>query len=500
MKIFWMSFCGAVFLFIVSFAGWAAPAAGSIATALLSAGVFALHVRAPAWATGAVIAELAFGGQGWWLSFAAGGMEVPVRMMLFGALMAAWMAQALFSRSVIASLSLRAVHGRIRFLLMLVGIMAAWGIGWGLMRGNSFAQVFFDANGWWYGVLVFPVVAACRDGKGLSRIMQMTAGAGIATAVLTLFLYHVFDHQYAIAETLYHWMRDTLLGEITFIRPGAWRIFMQSQVWLLWVWIWAIAAAVFKKKTGSCFVFISLLASSALLVSASRSYWVGWGAMIILYIGLSVFQFKVWKYALVIIAICLVGGFLLMFAVQRIPPIPTGFSLKGRMALLDEAGSSRVFQLKPLFEAIARHPVIGSGFGTAVEYRSADPRIVAGTAGGTGKYMTYAFEWGYFDTWLKIGLAGLGAYVWLIFSIGKQLWIKFNQPPISNDRYIWGVNAIALACLCALISLAAVNVFSPYLNHPLGIGMVLVCMGALAAAVGQENNTSIKKQENNLIL
>jgi UDP-N-acetylmuramoyl-L-alanyl-D-glutamate--2,6-diaminopimelate ligase len=42
-----------------------------------------------------------------------------------------------------------------------------------------------------------------------------------------------------------------------------------------------------------------------------------------------------------------------------------------------------------LFDGVKRHPVLGSGFGATVTYKSSDPRVVAATG---GVYTNYAFE------------------------------------------------------------------------------------------------------------
>ena len=128
--------------------------------------------------------------------------------------------------------------------------------------------------------------------------------------------------------------------------------------------------------------------------------------------------------------------------------------------------------LKPLGESIIKHPVIGSGFGTTVTYKSVDQRLLASTAGASGEYTTYAFEWAYLDLLLKIGLVGVFIYLLLIFKILQILW----QNILNKNDYELRVTdyRLRLGIFLAFISLLAVNIFTPYLNHPLGIGFILI--------------------------
>ena len=180
----------------------------------------------------------------------------------------------------------------------------------------------------------------------------------------------------------------------------------------------------------------------------------------------------------------------------------------GQRATQGEAASnSRVNQLKPLLLAITKHPLIGSGFGTTVTYKSNDPRIVNETAGQSGLVTTYAFEWGYLDMILKFGLVGLVIYLIIIFKIlGRLLKLKtaswrtklkinsnnqiqnnnFLDPDFrrddkkeeDNNKENYGLQItdyrLQMVFFLALIALLVVNIFSPYLNHPLGIGFLIL--------------------------
>jgi O-antigen ligase len=355
------------------------------------------------------------------------------------------------------------------------------------VRGNGFGAVFFDANAWIYLIILLPLLSIVDQGKGdifLNRTVTYVLGASLANALLTLIFFHVFAHQYVFTHTIYLWIRDMQFGEITFIRPGAWRVFLQSQVWLLFVAAWFFLTSIAKSQQNKI-AHIALLSVtlSALFISFSRSNWIGLIAVGITGVTLLLYHHAApVKRILAVTAGGILGAMLLMIAFQRIPPIPAGgIPLRERLAI-EAAGSSRMNQLSPLMKAIAKHPVIGSGFGTAVTYISADPRIVARSLGGSGIYTTSAFEWGFLDIWLKIGLVGLAGYLWLIAVIGKNLWDMMEQTEIPT---------LAAALLLALVGISTVNITSPYLNHPLGIGLVLLCLITVVANIPQNLSDQI---------
>ena len=152
----------------------------------------------------------------------------------------------------------------------------------------------------------------------------------------------------------------------------------------------------------------------------------------------------------------------LIFAVARFPfpkPSPADLTVAAQSRLeAGEAGQSRWNLLPPLWHAVAKHPILGSGFGTTVTYISNDPRVRE--VSPTGEYTTYAFEWGWLDVWVKLGAVGLILYLGLLAYIGRALaqCARTSTP--------------CLAGLAVLIALAAVSVFTPYLNHPLGLGIL----------------------------
>ncbi|MBI1961593.1 MAG: hypothetical protein HYS45_02735, partial [Parcubacteria group bacterium] len=138
----------------------------------------------------------------------------------------------------------------------------------------------------------------------------------------------------------------------------------------------------------------------------------------------------------------------------------------------EAAVSSRYAQIRPLLESIKTHPVLGSGFGTSVTYESLDPRVLKDHPDGT--YTTTAFELGWLEMWLKIGLLGVGAYLYLLWRILKQGLRQITGRASTTGFLAEARNDILLGALAGLVAVALTHGVSPYLNHPLGIGIVML--------------------------
>jgi O-antigen ligase len=139
--------------------------------------------------------------------------------------------------------------------------------------------------------------------------------------------------------------------------------------------------------------------------------------------------------------------------------------LKERAASLGEAAAKSRWQLlPPLLTEIKKHWLLGAGFGSTITYRSFDPRVLASSP--TGLYTTSAFEWGWLDTWLKLGLVGLLIYLALIYKILKRGWWRLKVE--RRAPYL------SLGLNFTLIALVIINFFTPYLNHPLGLGWLML--------------------------
>ena len=86
-----------------------------------------------------------------------------------------------------------------------------------------------------------------------------------------------------------------------------------------------------------------------------------------------------------------------------------------------------------------------------------------------------------------MGILGPLAYLGLIGSILLALWRVIKD---KSEMVLEGINvqAISLGVFGALIALAAVHFLTPYLNHPLGIGFIILS-SLFAVFAGKQKST-----------
>ncbi len=455
------------FALILSFAAYFFPLFNKVAFFVVLGLTLVLSLEKLEYGIYILLAELFIGSKGYLFYFDAGGISVSLRIALFLVVMAVW----IYSR--LKTKNLKFKLDRWYWILF---IFIGWGLVWGLVRGNSFQNLFFDFNGWLYFTVIFPLVDVIKSREQVENVLQIFTAAITVIVIKTFFLLYIFSHNLEVAMyPLYHWLRQFLIGEITLMSSGFYRIFFQSQIYVL-IGFFILAAFLIwqKNKDKKIITRYALLATgclSSILISFSRSFWVGlaFGIFILLiFLIVDKFSFKkIIKIGLYGLAILIISGATILIAVKFPYPTPGkiswGSMLEERLTDLNEAAvRSRWDLLPPLGREIVKHPVLGSGFGTTVTYKSSDPRAVQVNPGGI--FTTYAFEWGYLDIMLKIGLAGLVVYLLLIAKIWRLGWF-------------WGHSGewLHLGLLLGLAALLVTNFFSPYLNHPLGISYIMLC-------------------------
>ena len=476
-KPFGLTLAAAAAVELLSFTAFYQPVIGTVGCLLLIAAALIASLRRLEYGLYFVLGELFIGSQGHLLEAQLGDTNISLRIGLFIAVLAAWLWHRLKAKKAAVPQS------PVWYCYLALGAFILIGLARGLIA-NDFGNVFFDFNAWIY----FGLVVAFFDVAGpkfLERMIQILLATTAWVAAKTVVVLLLFSHSLAtIGGPLYQWLRDTRTGEVTFVSGTIFRIFFQSQLYVL-IGYFIVAALLIhgwpqlSKQNRWLGLGYLYLTGVALVISQSRSFWVGSAAAIATLLVLLLWRLKFSLRKTVLIGLLFgVSVASAVLTVQLITGNVLGNIVGNRFNDLprEAAGISRLNQLQPLTKNIAARPLLGYGFGKTLTYQSSDPRVLE--THPDGRYTTYAFEWGYLDIALKIGLLGLSAYLtligYIIYKLNQKLKIK-NQ----NDNVKFKMD-LELGFLAGLIALLITNIFSPYLNHPLGIGYLMLASTLIA--------------------
>lgn len=443
-----------------------APQTSPYIFGIVTLGILYATIQKLEWGVYLVFIELIIGSLG--KMFVYDG--VSIRMILWLVVLAVWGVHAIKEKQ-IAFFSSKLFKPFALFAGVIV-----WASLWGVVRGTSIGALFSDVNNYLYFALIFPIYYVFSK-RQVDYIQSTIVGAVSWLTLKTIALFYIFSHElFTIQDTLYAWSRASRLAEITNVDPTLIlsRIFMQSHIWLVFVFFVCIAVlyVAIQKKTQSLYTSVILATAtlSAIIMSFSRSFWLAMAISSVCFVLLLIVVAKeslmnTLRFSAVMIGVGVLSvGFVVGVMKFPIPPSNADSSfIKDRASAFtgEAAVSSRYAQIRPLFEGISTHPVVGNGFGATVTYQSQDPRVLKNNP--DGYYTTSAFELGWLEIWLKLGLVGVGAYLYLLFCIIRTGWKEIQHK-----------NYLVLGGIVGLVALALTHGVSPYLNHPLGIGIIML--------------------------
>ena len=209
----------------------------------------------------------------------------------------------------------------------------------------------------------------------------------------------------------------------------------------------------------------------ALVLTLFRSFWVGVLVGVGVWFIVAVYKEKkiiqvIQTLTALVVSAVLVTGFV-GFAGQGLAKIAGARpEIQKELFSAGEPGvQNRINQFMPLAIQIKQNPVLGSGFGTQITYDSIDPRT-------RGQVTTSALELGWLDMAMEIGVLGVLLFL-MICGYSVVL--------------LWGGGMNVLVIFSVLASLLTTHTFSPFLNHPLGLGLILLLF---VYAIQHSNNFS----------
>ena len=446
---------------------------GTVAAVLLTVVWLMLASRDLSLGVALLIIELILGSQGYWFSLKIGETVLSLRLALFLA------AFGLLIWRLVAQRTLKIFSHPMLWWYAGAVVALVFGTVVAALRGNDFGNLFLDLNGYLY-LGLFPLfIEAVGQTNFITWLKKLALPALVWLTFKTLLALYLFSHLTPDALLpFYQWWRQTGLGEITPAGGGFFRIFSQSHVWAAmavaagWAYLWQRLSKQIDLKKDLSLLSVLFVALVALLASLSRSFWLGVAVVWIItpLFGRSFSLARLGRYILYSLVLSLAAAGLLLTTTKLAWPLPplgatSAEVFSQRFGAGEAAGQSRLQLFQPLLQATLQHPIIGSGFGSTVTYHTQDPRLVRSTAGGSGIVTTYAFEWGYLDLWLKLGLVGLLLYFGFML---RGLWPGIYALRTKHELQITDV------VLLAAVALAVLNITTPYLNHPLGLGALML--------------------------
>lgn len=420
------------------------------------------------WGCYGAAAEIIIGVHGYLLFGNFDGKIISLRAAIFAILMIIWLIKT-------GSISKMEIwHSSFWPLFSLYVMIIAWGIIRGLIMHNPWSLILKDFQPWLFIFWIPIFITTLRTPTHFKTIFQLVLAGATTIALKTIFLTTLFAKlpDFAMAY-IYPWLRVHYLAEVTPVITSFFRYFSPSQIYVLIAWFFLFISCCFSLKNNPSTVEkrltfgLLIIFSAALLISLSRSFWLGLLITIIFFLLLAWQYFKVSRKQLAIIILKL---FALFIGANIIVLLATNVLIVNifdkRISTSEAAVTSRITQLIPLIKRVNDHVIMGSGWGSTFTFKSADPRILSNNP--TGIHTAYRSEWGYLDIWLKVGFAGLVIFGLLLGKVLNFFWQRLRY---TNDLPIRQLAAFSLLSLTAII---IVHATSPYLNHPLGIAWITI--------------------------
>jgi O-antigen ligase len=454
---------------------------------LIGIGFVVLAFRRLDMALGLALIEVIIGSHGRLLEASLFGFSLSLRMFIFGAIVIGWLVGIIMKRH-----ALRALPIARGWILLIIAVMVGSIVG--LLDAHDFGILFDDANSYAAALYILPILSVTWGTKEQGVLLQFAAAGLIWLTGFTILLELLFTHLPGkVLAELYTFVRDQRLAEVTLqvINDNQfwYRIFFQSHLFIASGLLMAAGYVYAAKEKIQPGFFITLGAiASVLAISSSRSIILALlpsllGVIVAVWIRyrtrfVQVAKRSAWSILAGVTGIIVTGVLIIM--PPRTNLQDAAFYETSAEAGRELAVSSRWNLLGPMLGELQVSPIIGSGFGEEVTYTTDDPRIRA--MGDDGVYTTYRFEWGYLDLWLKMGLLGF-------FAMALILIDTFSLLMRGNDERDW--IRIALAGSVGLVAIA--HIFTPYLNHPIGLMLLLFMIPFIPKAAYQKKKKTAER-------
>jgi len=102
-----------------------------------------------------------------------------------------------------------------------------------------------------------------------------------------------------------------------------------------------------------------------------------------------------------------------------------------------------------------------------------------------GMWTTTSMEWGWFELWIKMGILGPIGFLYAGYQLTKRFWVY------TSTQQAW----LGYGLIAGLIFIFGTHFFSPYLNHPIGLGYLLFLIPFLPVEKEVLNPVVLSKED-----
>ncbi len=277
---------------VLSYLGYIHRELGNVLFVIIVAATFAVSWYRIEDGLVVLFAELFVGGKGYLYSITVANLRISIRIALFVVIVLVWIL-----RHRARWKGLRELPTVVRRGLIVFALFVVWGIVHGLLAGHGIGAVYFDANAYlFYGLLVVLLLPSLDWGRFGPKLVALLAATATVLGIKSVISLGIFAHLTVKNLTLYYrWIRNTGVGEIAYINGNAYRVFFQSQIYGLLAFF-VLAGLVLpapRREPGGRWMLVPMtFGLAAVLISLSRSFWLGAAVAAVTGLGLGWQRFR----------------------------------------------------------------------------------------------------------------------------------------------------------------------------------------------------------------
>jgi len=422
---------------------------GIIATVLLVL-LVAAYFKNPRWAWYLVLGELFLGGSG--QLFQLGGLAARTLMLVI--FLALWFFDQYRHGNLRTSLRL---DKKLLWLGAAAGFFLLLEVAVAYFQGHGVRAIFQDVWPFAFLLLIFPARQFFETADGVAKaraiLTRLVGVFMIGNAIFGLITWGLFvSGQTVLQSPFYKWFRDVLMGKITDLGTGFWRVVEPTHLLIVPLILIIVAWLMAQRKEGRAMPAESHGAESGAKMrewsKSSASRWWSWicltAGLLILAMNLSrayllglALGFLIllalygwrswWRPALLSAAIFMALFFGLNLAASGGRTI--GLELFGlRLGSVvapnsEESSATRMMILPELLKNIKAHPLLGVGFGSSVTYFNSFAQK---------DITTRNLDWGYLEMYLELGLLGCLTFLAAVVYLARELWRRAREKSRAN--------------------------------------------------------------------